>query len=361
MRVILPSAIQNPKWAFTLVELLTVITILGILISLLLPAVQAAREGARKLQCQTNMKQLGLAILNYESQWTLFPPSGCWTGAVGAWRSTATGQQENWCILILPFLEQQPLYDKFDRTQAITASINKPPRSTPVAVMLCPSDPYNQQPFMGEQGADTAGFGNDWARGNYGANASLGFPTLHYGGIGAGGPTSEAWGVLWLRGIMGGNCSIGLDQITDGASNTVLLGELRAGVTAYDPRGVWALSGACSSALWGHGGGVGDDGGPNAAATNADDTMNCTQVQDAFGGADSLAAVGMPCYHFPYANNQQTARSMHVGGVNTCFADGSIHWISDYIQAYPSSSTALSVWDKLMCSADGQSIGASQF
>src|SRR5687767_8536224 len=94
---------------FTLVELLVVIAIIGILVALLLPAVQSAREAARRMQCGNNLKQLGLALLNYEAGQRVFP-FGC-GGAVGHQRYAQTG---TWAAFILPQLEQQALYDLFD-------------------------------------------------------------------------------------------------------------------------------------------------------------------------------------------------------------------------------------------------------
>jgi prepilin-type processing-associated H-X9-DG protein len=88
--------------------------------------------------------------------------------------------------------------------------------------------------------------------------------------------------------------------------------------------------------------------------------MDCDLIQNDFGGAAGLAAAGMGCYANS-GNAEQTARSMHVGGVNTCFVDGSVHWISDFIQAYPSSHGNLSVWDRLMASADGLPVVDSDF
>ena len=345
---------------FTLVELLVVITIIGILISLLLPAVQAAREAARRLQCSNNLKQLGLALLNYESQWGIFPPSSCSPSNMSPASGDATSRYANWAILILPFIEQQGLYDTFDRTKPITHSVNLAPRSVQLAAMLCPSDSYNRQPFMGSQGSLTNSFGDNWARGNYGANASLGIPWLGSDSVCAGGPSTPGWSNSDYRGVMGGNCASSIARITDGTSNTVLLAELRAGVTAVDSRGVWAMGGPGSSALWAHGGIYGDDYGPNCPQDYSDDVMDCNLIQVAFGDAASLAAAGMGCYANS-GNAEQTARSMHSGGVNAGFADGSVHWISDFIDAYPSSHGALSTWDRLMASADGLPLVGGDF
>ena len=354
---------------FTLVELLVVIAIIGILIALLLPAVQAAREAARRMQCQNNLKQIGLAVLNYESQWGIFPPSSCWPSSGSPPLASpdsfdGAARRETWCMLVLPFLEQQALYDEFDRTKSPADPANIGPRSVSLPVMLCPTDSFNRQPFMGTQGSESASFGDNWARGNYAANGGLGLPRANpYGFWQVLGPTSPGWTNPNLRGVMGINCAISLAQVLDGVSNTILLAEIRAGVTAIDPRGVWAL-GIASIALWGHGGFSDpqyywlDDPGPNWAGAAGDNVMNCTQLTSAFG-SDALLREGMACYD--EATNEQTARSMHLGGVNTCFADGSIHWISDYIQTTPSTAGNLSVWDRLNCSADGLPVNGSQY
>jgi prepilin-type N-terminal cleavage/methylation domain-containing protein/prepilin-type processing-associated H-X9-DG protein len=353
------SAIHHPKSAFTLVELLVVITIIGILVGLLLPAVQAAREAARRMQCQSNLKQIGLAVMNYESQGKSFPPGSCFPPGVLPDNQNGPDRRETWAILTLPFLEQQALYDKFDRTKSPADDSNAPARSVPLAVMLCPTDSYNRQPFMGKQGPGTTTFGDNWSRGNYGANGGLGMPSgSPYAWWVAIGPTYQGWTNPVLRGVMGINCAISFAQMTDGASNTVMLGEIRAGVTAYDSRGVWAL-GPGSSALWGHGGMYHpnwyqmDDYGPNnVTCPAADNVMNCTQIAAAMGGLQALIQDGIGgCWDS--GNNETTARSMHADGVNVCFADGSVHWISDFIQVLPSSPTNMSVWDRLMASGDG--------
>ena len=121
---------------FTLVELLVVIAIIGILVALLLPAVQAARESARRTQCGNHLKQIGLAVLNYESARGKFP-----SGAV--YRTTSNRRPEgvftNWAIEILPFIEQSALYDRYDQTLYNTHPDNLPVLATPLPTMLCPS------------------------------------------------------------------------------------------------------------------------------------------------------------------------------------------------------------------------------
>ena len=107
-----------PLGGFTLVELLVVITIIGILIALLLPAVQAAREAARRLQCQNNLKQIGLAVLNYETRHKYFPPSSQWAAAElpDIPNIPFANQRRIGSCLILPYLEQQALYDSIDQS-----------------------------------------------------------------------------------------------------------------------------------------------------------------------------------------------------------------------------------------------------
>jgi len=365
------SRLARRRIAFTLVELLVVITIIGILIALLLPAVQAAREAARTAKCQNNMKQLGLALHNYHSQWGVFPPSACWNTADSTLNIRTVNQSrlsENWVIMILPFLEQQTLYDKFDLTQYITAEVNRPARGTRLSVMLCPTDGYNRVAFDG----DVKGYnqGPGWARGNYAANAALGFMTATEGGNhpqmdGAGNaafPESVGWQSSLTRGVMGANSSVSIAEIRDGTSNTILLGEIRAGVVAFDPRGVWAMSGGCPSALWAHGY-IGDANGPNCPNISADDVNGGEYVHEAVGGAAVLAAMGMGCCgHRP--NYQQAARSLHLGGVHVCTADGSVHFVNDFVElGWYGSATSyhLGVWDRLNLSADTLPISADAF
>jgi prepilin-type N-terminal cleavage/methylation domain-containing protein len=123
---------------FTLVELLVVIAIIGILVGLLLPAVQAAREAARRMQCSNNLKQIGFAILNYESTFKRFPPGNL----VGA---AFTGLSVH--ARLLPFLEQANLYNMVDLNAAYDSPTNNSARMQTVATFQCPSDPTSKLPI----------------------------------------------------------------------------------------------------------------------------------------------------------------------------------------------------------------------
>jgi len=362
-----PSKIRHPKFgAFTLVELLVVITIIGILISLLLPAVQAAREAARRMQCQNNLKQLGLAVLNYESQWKIFPPSSHWTSSSTVNTTNNPNLRESWIVMVLPFLEQQALHDSFDLTKPTPDPANAAARSVSVPCLLCPTDSYNRTAFSGSGSSMTNQMGDNWGRCNYAANGSLGFLTINgthgtYCDINIDGALADGgWSNAKIRGMMGANASVSFAQIRDGSSNTVLLAEIRAGVTSFDSRGVWAMAGGCPNSLWAHGY-IGDDYGPNSSASAyADDLMACSDVQAAMGGETALQEMGMSCSSGNWSNHQQTARSMHQGGVHSCFADGSIHWLSDFIEVSSTPNYA-SAWDRLMLSSDGLPVDTSAF
>jgi len=349
--------------AFTLVELLVVITIIGILISLLLPAVQAAREAARRLQCSNNLKQLALALHNYHSAWNSFPPSSVWrvNGKLDTSQIETLNPSnlyENWAIMVLPQLEQQALRDAFDLSQSVAATANSLPRSRRLSMMLCPSDPYNGQPFNGSADGSTNQMGDGWARGNYAANASLGFMAISQASPPA---VGSGWSSTALRGVMGANVAVSIAQINDGTSNTVLLGEIRAGITAYDPRGTWAMSGS-PSALWSHGS-AGDANGPNCAYPNSDDMVSGAALRNAYT-AEALQNEGLPVAYVDYPNWQQGTRSTHAGGVNAALADGSVRWVDDYVDVNGSVYTTppvLSLWDRLNASADGLPIDSSKF
>lgn len=320
--------------AFTLVELLVVIAIIGVLVALLLPAVQSAREAARRMQCQNNLKQLGISLHNYHDTKGAFPPSVQFD--VGQAPGSSTNFRPNWVILLLPHVEQQSLYDSFDFTQTISHANNRTARGVELAFMKCPSDGFNRRKFAGTASGD----GDNWARGNYAANGC----NAELSWLGEGG----GWADMTKRGVMGPNVSLEIGGIRDGTSNTMLLGEIRAGISDKDRRGVWAMGTAGPSALFWHGYG-GDDNGPNfySGANLDDDIVGCDQID-----AQLKITHKMTCCNCN--SKQMTARSVHTGGVFSIFCDGSVHFISDNINTSGSWGGSPAVWDRLIASCDGQ-------
>ena len=362
--------------AFTLVELLVVIAIIGVLVALLLPAVQAAREAARRTQCQNNLKNLSLGLLNHHDTKGAFPAP-----AIVQNNPTATPANQgsdlldmnrlfsNWAIEVLPYIEQQNLftqakYNDFDERffDPTDITINHAVRSTQLPVMLCPSDPSDSPFFQGASGSP-----QEWARGNYGLNGFQFWPNKQ--------AINEARGLLagtaarplsdWVDyniGIGSPSNPYSLKQISDGSSNTIMLAEMRQGLGDGDPRGTWAL-GLCGSNFH------------CRHATNGVNAVNeCLPGQDdIFNGANIVAQVGegklrSECmYNDPGVNvsGQNVVRSIHPGGVFAAMADGSVQFLSDFIQAGTLGSSSfigindtdlqsMGVWQYLNISADAR-------
>jgi prepilin-type N-terminal cleavage/methylation domain-containing protein len=351
---------------FTLVELLVVIAIIGVLVALLLPAVQAAREAARRAQCQSNIKNVALALLNYESSKKDFPVGMSFDPRD---RLKVKNQLKeygpNWIIYVLPFMEQQAVYNSFSLKLPINndgAGVdpadtrNRTARGTQIPVLLCPSDSYNQVPYEGK----ITFHGGNWARGNYAANSGGNY----IGGGGCGAPPGENYSICtsgpdengslpddegWLsdlrRGVMGVNISVKLKQVLDGTSNTILIGEVRAGLTDRDSRGTWAFghAGASLLAMFGSGG---DANGPNACNFSADD------VYSDVCETDLAQAECIDCFAPGGGADQATVRSLHQGGVFVAMCDGSVTFVSDDIETSGIRGPYGTVWDHMIGSAD---------
>lgn len=127
---------------FTLIELLVVIAIIAVLIALLLPAVQQAREAARRTQCKNNLKQIGLALHNYHDAFQTFPP-----GYIANANTSQTTPGWGWCSMLLPYLDQTPLYNQLNFNLPVEAPSNRPASSTRIPMFLCPSDLYTGGTF----------------------------------------------------------------------------------------------------------------------------------------------------------------------------------------------------------------------
>jgi len=186
---------------FTLIELLLVVGIIAVLISLLLPAVQSARENARRVQCTKNLMQIGVALANYASTHKVFPP-----GVVndkGPISNLPTGYHFGWAVQILPYLELAPIYREFDFAQSVYAPRNDTARGHKIQSFLCPSDGWNGQT-------------------NYAAcHHDLEVPIA-----------ADNHGVFFL------NSRISYDDISDGPAFTIFAGEF---VTGRGPSLGWAV------------------------------------------------------------------------------------------------------------------------
>jgi len=292
------------KSGFTLVELLVVIAIIGILVALLLPAIQAAREAARRSQCVNNLKQFGLAIHNYHDTHKLLPPGG------------RNPHRQTWFHAVLPYIEQQTLYDMWNPAYQYHLGGNIAVANERLAIIRCPSDTDN-------------------------INANRGNYVCNVGNVGVGGTSPDTLAVLASRPLgsitvtNGGSPFIvatdangfryhKLADILDGLSNTLAFAECLQGT--YGTR-------------VGGGGTVSDGRGALYHASHTWfstwQTPNSTDI-DRLGGSvnmcvpeptapcHSAQVVGAPC--------QQAARSRHPGGVNVCFLDGSVTFVPDSIE-----------------------------
>ncbi len=365
----------NRHAGFTLVELLVVITIIGMIIGMLLPAVNSAREASRGMQCRNNLKQLALATLGYEQTHELLPPACTQAGTVPNKKTdvtpmTPTNQRENWIIHILPNLDQATLYEEIaaylkDNTNAIglinTTLTGKTPmvqlRAREINTFLCPSDRLNRTQYIDDSG-------NSWGRCNYGANMGTA-QAEKLGNI-------DWWSKPNAKGVMGPRMSVRITDIKDGASNTILIGEIRAGINSSDSRGTWAMGGAGASATAKNGFIGGQAYGPNAADPsnlgNGDYVFNCNQTKMGMNPKERIIA-GLPCQDGAATNIQATNRSLHPGGVNVAFADGGARFIPNSVSLGTVSNitdanaldtfSELGVWDRLILSSDGQSIDAN--
>lgn len=336
--------------AFTLVELLVVIAIIGMLVALLLPAVQSAREAARRAQCQNNIKNVALAVLTYESALKTTPQGMTFPKYLESQIGSLSVFNANWIITVLPYLEEQPLYDSFnlqrpinDPATPLANNRNYNSRGAQIAVLLCPSDPNNRIKYEGAIGSPHRG---NWGRGNYAGNAGGAF--LYRGcdppDICAYGPDSEGWKNEKLRGVMGPNTSVLLRRIIDGTSKTILVGEIRTGLTERDARGVWAMGHAGASLLAMYGSG-GDANGPNACYLYSDDVYS--DVCSTSGAIDQC----MDCWGSTLFA-QATVRSTHPGGAHVAMCDGSVTFVIDDIETSGSFGSWGTLWDRLIASAD---------
>ena len=230
-----------PRTGFTLIELLVVIAIIGVLIHLLLPAVQTARESARRIQCASRLKQLSLAALNYEQTHHVLPACGI----VGEAKITVQdgdsqviqdqhpiylqnhGKMFSWAVLLLPYLEEQSLHDQFNFDVSILAQTQNP-QETFVKTYLCPSEQHAAIYYQD----DDFTFGPRFAKGNYAANVSPYHSDLQY---------------LFPGALIGTGQP--LKRITDGLSKTIVFSEVRTFDHPHHQRGAGPPAGHAAAQI----------------------------------------------------------------------------------------------------------------
>ncbi len=225
---------------FTLVELLVVIAIIGILVSLLLPAVQAAREAARRTQCSNNLKQIGIAFQNYHTAKGQFPPG--WTEDDGPSRPDRKNNFA-WGTHILPFVEEQSIYDQFDFTRAASSGTPGDDRvenidliGSNLTIFRCPSDtPDSDFGSFAEYGAFNPEI-PAIAISNYVGSGSICQP-CHFGWYVAG-QTDPSGCPFGITGVLYRDSDTNLGKITDGSTHTFLVGERKFGGSGNGP--YWA-------------------------------------------------------------------------------------------------------------------------
>jgi prepilin-type N-terminal cleavage/methylation domain-containing protein/prepilin-type processing-associated H-X9-DG protein len=296
---------------FTLVELLVVITIIGILIALLLPAVQAAREAARAMQCQNNLKQVGLALLNYEAARGVLPPGGM---------PATSYYGTSWWVRILPYVERGIVEDHYDYGlggwmgdgTTYNAKNRDYLRNQRLSFMICPSS------TLPDLALTTATQLNaNIARATYagiagGSNHSTASVTV----------AGDASGRISSGGVLIEYRAVAMSEITDGTSNTMAVGEQSDWLSPADATPVadaWWTQGDCRADC-GHGFAM----GPANAGSGDTRIFNLTCAYHPIN-QKSTAAYGV----YGNCGPNTPIQSVHPGGAHALFVDGSVHYLSE--------------------------------
>lgn len=321
------GARRHARPGFTLVELLVVVAIIGLLIALLLPAVQAARESARRTQCVNNLKQLGIAVQNFHDTNRVLPVSSRPLGLT-------TAPRIGWALIALPFLEQQALYQAYDQSQTWSSTTpgqsggpNRTLCGTVLPVFVCPSAPAPDKRLDSEpQNAPAwSGFA---ATTDYSPTISVDQRLVSLGLVDP--YPAPTPGSTWFGapGILAQNSKARLSDVTDGLSNTILIAE-SAGRPALYRNG--QQIGNIPAHIVAGGGWMRPASDFSVDGSSYDGTtipgpcpLNCTNGDDEGGPATEP---------YPYYVTQGTgeAYAFHVGGANFVFGDGSVRYLSQSI------------------------------
>ncbi|MCX7397705.1 MAG: SUMF1/EgtB/PvdO family nonheme iron enzyme [Planctomycetales bacterium] len=326
----------------TRIEVLLVFFGMALLISLFWPLILSAREISRHHACQNRLRQLGVALNSYHEMHRVLPPAAVWSTehlqslALHKSRRIDLYVKTNWAQALLPHANEMPLASMFDTNRLTAAPENEKARNTRLPLMSCASDAYStaENPFVFQPDRRNS---VSYARGNYAINGgthcfndgpgSTAFLTGDHSHLEM--SHSPRTFRFWGNGIAGFNVSFSYDDFTNGAASLVALEEVRAGVHAIDPRGVWALGHIGGSVTWAHGVN-GDAYGPNSQHPKSDDLLNGTKLHQTLG-SEFLKTERIPCVSYIDLNYQAASRSAHNGGVNILMVDGSARFVTDHI------------------------------
>jgi prepilin-type N-terminal cleavage/methylation domain-containing protein/prepilin-type processing-associated H-X9-DG protein len=309
----MPSHRRAPLRAFTLIELLVVIAIIAILIALLLPAVQQAREAARRTVCRNNLHQMGLAFHNYHDVHRAFPKGG-YGGGLGSSALYETANARacrvmSWGTALLPYLDQAPLFNQWDQNRWYLQGGNQQLAQTMLSVFLCPTSPLPPLRANGDNTTSTPQYARSDYSGNYGESNLRCFPDRgcqnNYRDLGD--MSGQPRGTMMLQPSASFlSLTLGVRDMTDGTSATIMVGEA--------PKGIHSIWAAHKNVLEQH--------APlNARLQVGSPWAACQLTQSQASREGEIGCdVGAQDFH-----------SFHTGGAHFAFADGSARVCSENI------------------------------